>query len=139
MIKNGFKNTLQILIILIFNNFLAQKTLEINKKNSDNAAVVSKKDTLKIEKEQLEDVVRSKADNIRNDLPKKMSYLNTNAQVTYQDMKIDADYIQIDWNKGMIYARGKIDSTGRVMVPAMATQGGKKYQMINMKIATILK
>lgn len=128
MIKNGFKNTLHILIILIFNNFLAQKTLGINKKNSDNTIVVSKNDTVKIEKEQLEDIVKSKADNIRNDLPKKMSYLNTKAEVTYQDMKINADYIQIDWNKGMIFARGKIDSTGRVIEPAIATQGGKKYE-----------
>jgi lipopolysaccharide assembly outer membrane protein LptD (OstA) len=42
-----------------------------------------------------------------------MTYLNTNAEVTYQDMKIEADYIQIDWDKGMIYARGKVDSTGK--------------------------
>lgn len=128
MIKNGFKNTLQILIILIFNNFLAQKTLEINKKPSDNKVVVSPKDTIKLQKEQLEDIVRAKADNIRNDLPKKMSYLNSKAEVNYQDMKINADYIQIDWNKGMIFARGKIDSTGRVTEPAIATQGGKKYE-----------
>ena len=50
-----------------------------------------------------------------------MSYLNTNAQVKYQDMQIDADYIQIDWDKGMIYARGKVDSTGKIVIPAAAT------------------
>jgi hypothetical protein len=33
---------------------------------------------------------------------KKDDYLNTNAEVSYQDMKIEADYIQIDWDKGMI-------------------------------------
>lgn len=128
MIKIGLKNTLHILIILIFNNFLAQKTLEKSPKNSDKALVVSSKDTLKINKEQLEDVVRSKADYIRNDLPQKMSFLNTKAEVIYQDMQINADYIQIDWNKGMIFARGKIDSTGRITEPAVATQGGKKYE-----------
>jgi lipopolysaccharide assembly outer membrane protein LptD (OstA) len=57
-----------------------------------------------------------------------MTYLNTNAEVTYQDMKIEADYIQIDWDKGMIYARGKVDSTGKIKEPATATQGGKKYE-----------
>ena len=81
-----------------------------------------------VDKEQLEDVVYSKADNIRNDVPKKMSYLNKKAQVKYQDMQIDADYIQIDWDKGMIYARGKVDSTGKIVIPASATQGGKKYE-----------
>ena len=128
MIKNGLKNTLQILIILIFNNFLAQNKLENAPKNSDKATAVSKTDTVKIEKEQIDDIVRSKADNIRNEVPKKMSYLNQNAEVSYQDMKINADYIQIDWDKGLIYARGKIDSTGKMLEPAIATQGGKKYE-----------
>ena len=128
MIKNGLKNTLQILIILIFNNFLAQNKLENAPKNSDKATAVSKTDTVKIEKEQIDDIVRSKADNIRNEVPKKMSYLNQNAEVSYQDMKINADYIQIDWDKGLIFARGKIDSTGKITEPAVATQGGKKYE-----------
>jgi hypothetical protein len=109
LIKNGLKNTLQILIILIFNNFLAQNKLENAPKNSDKATAVSKTDTVKIEKEQIDDIVRSKADNIRNEVPKKMSYLNQNAEVSYQDMKINADYIQIDWDKGLIFAREKVD------------------------------
>ena len=128
MIKNGLKNTLQILIILIFNNFLAQNKLENAPKNSDKVTAVSKTDTVKIERERLDDVVRSKADNIRNEVPKKMSYLNQNAEVSYQDMKINADYIQIDWDKGLIFARGKVDSTGKITEPAVATQGGKKYE-----------
>lgn len=128
MIKNGLKNTLQILIILIFNNFLAQNKLENAPKNSDKVTAVSKTDTVKIEKEQIDDIVRSKADNIRNEVPKKMSYLNKNAEVSYQDMKINADYIQIDWDKGLIFARGKVDSIGKITEPAVATQGGKKYE-----------
>jgi hypothetical protein len=128
LIKNGLKNTLQILIILIFNNFLAQNKLENAPKNSDKVTAVSKTDTVKIEKEQIDDIVRSKADNIRNEVPKKMSYLNQNAEVSYQDMKINADYIQIDWDKGLIFARGKVDSIGKITEPAVATQGGKKYE-----------
>jgi hypothetical protein len=57
-----------------------------------------------------------------------MSYLNQNAEVSYQDMKINADYIQIDWDKGLIFARGKVDSIGKITEPAVATQGGKKYE-----------
>ena len=71
MIKNGLKNTLQIFIILIFYNFLAQNKLENAPKNSDKVTAVSKTDTVKIEKEQIDDIVRSKADNIRNEVPKK--------------------------------------------------------------------
>ncbi len=98
---------------------------------------VSKTDTVKIERERLDDVVRSKADNIRNEVPKKMSYLNQNAEVSYQDMKINADYIQIDWDKGLIFARGKVDSIGKITEPAVATQGGKKYEYPNS--TTIIK
>ena len=58
MFKNIFKNTLHILIILIFNNFLAQNKLENAPKNSDKAIAVSKTDTVKIERERLDDVVR---------------------------------------------------------------------------------
>jgi lipopolysaccharide assembly outer membrane protein LptD (OstA) len=43
-------------------------------------------------------------------------------------MQIDADYIRIDWDTGKIYARGEQDEKGRITVPAVATQGGKKYE-----------
>jgi uncharacterized membrane protein YhiD involved in acid resistance len=70
LFKNIFKNTLQILIILIFNNFLAQNKQEVVTKNSDKSTAVAKNDTVKVEKEQLEDIVRSKADRQRNDVQK---------------------------------------------------------------------
>ncbi len=89
---------------------------------------VAKTDTIFGKKEHLEAVVQSKAENIRNDIPKKMTYLNKKAQVNYQDMQIDADYISIDWNKSLIYARGELDSLGKIKIPAIATQAGKKYE-----------
>ncbi len=114
MIKNGLKNTLQILIILIFNSFLAQTTPKNKVENNDKQPDMAKKDTIVLQKEQLEDIVKLKADYIRNDIPKKMSFLNKKAQINYQDMQIDADYISIDWDKGMIFARGELDEKGRI-------------------------
>ena len=122
MTNKKFKFTLQILIILIFNNFLAQtspKKIEENK---------GKKDTVVVVNEQLEDILLTKADNSRFDVEKKMTFLNKNAQINYQDMQIDADYISIDWEGGIIFARGMIDSSGKITKPAVATQGGKKYE-----------
>ena len=43
-------------------------------------------------------------------------------------MQIDADYIRIDWETGKIYARGEQDDKGKIIKPAIATQGGKKYE-----------
>ena len=128
MVNTGFKNILQILIILIFNNFLAVLNAQNLPKNKIVNDTIPKSDTILLKKEQLEAVVKTKADNIRNDIPKKMTYLNKNAQVIYQDMIIDADYISIDWDKSLIFARGELDSLGRTKVPAAATQGGKKYE-----------
>lgn len=128
LVQNGFKNILQILIFLIFNSFLAQNTSGKLIENKGNNAAGGSSDTLKVDKEQLDDVVHSKAENIRNDIPKKMTYLNRRAQVRYQDMTIDADYISIDWTTGNIFARGILDEKGRILKPAVAEQGGKKYE-----------
>jgi LPS-assembly protein len=125
--KTIFKNILHILIILIFNNFLAQTTPKNLSQNKIITDTLKSKDTLVV-KEQLEDVVNTRADNIRNDLPKKMTYLNRKAQVKYQGLQIDADYISIDWDKGLVFARGKLDSLGKVREPVVTMQAGKKYE-----------
>jgi len=127
LVKIGFKNIPLILIILIFNNFLAHAEAQNLSENKAVKDTVIRPDTLRTP-EQLQAVVHSKADRIRNDIPKKMTYLNTNAQVKYQDMQIDADYISIDWNKSLVFARGELDSLGRISKPAVALQGGKTYE-----------
>ena len=126
MVRYRFKNILQILIILIFNNFLAQQKdgkLLVDKKLQDTIAPTQPKI-----KEALDDIVRYKAESIRNDIPKKMTFLKTKAQVRYQDMQVDADYISIDWDRGVIFAQGKLDSLGKVLEPVITLQGGKKYE-----------
>ncbi|WP_082632620.1 putative LPS assembly protein LptD [Chryseobacterium sp. IHB B 17019] len=127
MVKTVSKNILQILIILIFNNFLAQETPEKLPKNAVNDTI-SKNDTIVLKKESLEDVLQTKADYNRRDFQKKMIYLNKNAQVKYQDIQIDADYISIDEEKNLMFARGKQDSLGKFIEPAVITQAGKKYE-----------
>ena len=128
MVKTSLKNIPLILIILIFNNFLAQLNAQKLPENKMVTAPIRKPDTIKVKKEQLEAIVQTKADNMRNDIPKKMTYLNKKAEVQYQDMKIEADYISIDWDKSLIFARGELDSLGKVKVPVVTTQGGKTYE-----------
>lgn len=128
MHKARFKNILQIPIILIFNNFLAQRSPENLSQNKIVSDTISKKDTIIVQPEPLSDILKTKAENIRRDFPKKMIYLNRKAQVRYQDMQIDADYISIDESKNLIFARGKQDSTGRIIEPVLTTQAGKKYE-----------
>lgn len=124
MINIKFKITLQILIFLIFNNFLAQNT---TKKEVENIEKNSK-DSIVIKQEQLSDILKSQAENSSFDVNKSTTYLRKKAQIKYQDMQIDADYISIDWERGLIFARGKTDSLGKIIEPAIATQAGKKYE-----------
>jgi len=127
LIDSGFKYKTICLFFLIFNILLAQE------KEVKDAVQLSGKDTVKIsadtiKKEKLEDVVNSSADEIRNLVSKKLTYLIKNAKVTYQDMDMEADYIVVDWNTGDIYARGEIDTLGRIVGATTFTQGGKKYE-----------
>lgn len=117
-----FKITLQILIILIFNNFLAQTSPKNNLKNQEKDSAIT------IKKEQLSDILKSQADNSSFDIKKNTTYLRKKAQVIYQDMQINADYISIDWETGLLFARGKTDSLGNIIEPTIATQAGKKYE-----------
>lgn len=134
--RSIFKSILLILNILIFNNILAQTVPQNIDKNNDVQDSINinkdslniKKDTI-IPKEQLNDVVKTKAQNrSSSSISNKQTYLNKEAQIIYQDMQIDADYIRIEWETGKIYARGEQDEKGRIIKPAIATQAGKKYE-----------
>ena len=122
MINTKFKITLHILIFLIFNTFLAQSKNELQEGvNTDTIKTIKRE-------EQLSDILFYKAECSSFDIKKNTTYLRRKAQVKYQDMQIEADYISIDWETGTLFARGKIDSLGRIFEPAIATQGGKNYE-----------
>lgn len=134
--RSIFKNILLILNILIFNNILSQIVpRNIDKNNGAQDSIRTVKDSLSIKKdtiipkEELEDVVKTKAEyRSSSSISNKQTSLNKKAQIIYQDMQIDADYIRIDWETGKIYARGEQDDKGRIVKPAVATQGGKQYE-----------
>ncbi|MNK53099.1 LPS-assembly protein LptD [compost metagenome] len=134
--RSIFKSILLILNILIFNNILAQIVPQNTAGNNGvqdslnitRDSIGIKKDTI-IPKEQLDDVVQTKAENkSSSSISNKQTFLNKKAQIIYQDMQIDADYIRIDWETGKIYARGEQDEKGKITTPAIATQGGKKFE-----------
>lgn len=134
--RSIFKSILLILNILIFNNILSQTVPKNIDKNNDIADSINirkdslaiKKDTI-IPKEQLDDVAKMKAEGkITSSITNKQTTLHKKAQIIYQDMQIDADYIRYEWETGKIYARGEQDEKGKIITPAIATQAGKKYE-----------
>jgi len=60
---------------------------------------------------------------------KKLIYYYGDVSVTYGNMKLTADYMEYDLNTSTLYARGTKDTTGVITGMPVMEQGGKSYQM----------
>lgn len=130
-----FKYLFALFFLLLFNSkAFSQVDPQVNPRGD---SVVSKQDTIKIDtirKEKLEDVLVYNSDDQIHEWRKKMSYLLRNAVIQYTDMEIRADYIEINWETGDIYADGKRDSLGMIIEPTIFKQGGKEYEQHSFKV-----
>jgi hypothetical protein len=72
-------------------------------------------------------------DSIMMDTKLKKAYLYGKAQIKYQDMQLDADQIEIEWEQNVISARGKKDSTGRYKGYPVWKQGPDTYVTDSMR------
>lgn len=61
------------------------------------------------------------------DMVNQKAYLYNNAVVVYEDVKLEAGYIELDFGKDLLYARGIKDSSGNVTQKPISTQGGEKF------------
>lgn len=135
MFEGFFKYLFALTFLLFINSgVLAQTDPPLNERNDSIIAT----DTIKIDtlqkKERLEDVLVYNSDDQIHEWKKKMSYLLRNAIVQYTDMEIRADYIEINWKTGDVYADGKRDSAGIIIEPTIFKQGGKEYEQDSFKV-----
>ncbi len=72
-------------------------------------------------------------DSIMMDVTKKKAYLYGKAQIKYQDMQLDAEQIEIEWEKNIITARGQVDSTGKYTGYPVWKQGADTYVTDSMR------
>lgn len=109
-----------------------------NKANINSSTEV--KDSIKLDtiipvkKERLEFIVDRESEDERHDLKKRTSYFLRNARVTYGDMTIHADYIEMNWNTGDVYAEGKRDSIGNITEPTKFIQGNQEFTQDAFKV-----
>ncbi|QTV06082.1 LPS-assembly protein LptD [Faecalibacter bovis] len=109
-----------------------------NNTNKDNSKIIT--DTIKLDtvinvkKEKLEFIVDRESEDERHDLKKRTSYFLRNARVTYGDMSIYADYIELNWNTGDVYAEGKRDSIGQIIEPTKFIQGQQEFTQDAFKV-----
>lgn len=135
MYKRVFKYVFVLFFLLLINSW-AFSQVEPNQNDNDSSVIAVdsiKIDTLQRE-ERLEDVLAYNSDEQIHEWKKKMSYLLRNAVVNYTDMQIRADYIEINWETGDVYADGKRDSTGMIIEPTIFKQGGKEYEQHSFKV-----
>ena len=92
------------------------------------------KDTVTVEKIHkkkdagLEDPVKYTAeDSIIYDLDSQKVYLYGKAIVTYQDIKLEADYVKFDMANKEVFSHGMPDSSGVIKGKPIFTQGNDKY------------
>lgn len=136
MALNGFHTILRIIFLLFFNIVIAQtETDSIRIIQNDTVTVIQPlrviSDTIvndTIKRERLQGTVDYDSYDQYHDYKNQHTYLVTDAQVNYLDMQINADYIDINWDTGDVYAVGKEDSLGRIAVPASFKQGAKEIE-----------
>ncbi|NOY36057.1 MAG: LPS-assembly protein LptD [Chlorobi bacterium] len=72
-------------------------------------------------------VTYSAEDSLNFDLDLRKAYLYGNSHVSYQDIDLTADYIEIDFNINEVYATGLPDSTGKIQGIPHFKQGGETF------------
>jgi lipopolysaccharide assembly outer membrane protein LptD (OstA) len=92
----------------------------------------AKKDTIiapKPSKSFLDDKVTYNAtDSMIIDMENEKAYLYNNAVVVYQDMKLEAGYIEIDFANNTVYSRGMKDSAGAIVQKPLINQASDQYK-----------
>ena len=67
-------------------------------------------------------------DSIMIDNHNNKAYLWGKAWVEYEDIKLDADYLEIDFAANEVFAKGLPDSTGKIINTPIFVEDGKEYK-----------
>ena len=66
-------------------------------------------------------------DSVTFDIRERRAQLHNNGSILYDDMTLEADDIQVDFNRQMLYARPLADSNGKVRGHPFFKQGEAEY------------
>jgi lipopolysaccharide assembly outer membrane protein LptD (OstA) len=68
------------------------------------------------------------ANNIRYDIRNSKVYLTQDAEIVYGDISIKAAYIEIDFARNLVFAKGLPDSTGKLQGTPVFTESGQTFE-----------
>ncbi len=95
----------------------------------DTTAQGAQTDSLRRPSQEIETSVTYNAqDSIVLDVNGKIAHLYGQAKINYGNIALEAEYIEINWETGIMDAQGVKDSTGTVIGKPVFTEGGKKYE-----------
>ena len=90
-------------------------------------------DSLKLAEDFKSKVEYHAEDSIVYDLEEGMVYLYGRAWMTYEDIRLDADYININFNTKILFSSGWPDSSGRIAGKPIFKQGADEFKADNIK------
>jgi lipopolysaccharide assembly outer membrane protein LptD (OstA) len=121
-LTDTLKVSLQDSIRFNLNDSLATQALQ----TGDTSQIIKE---IKPKKESIDaKVERAAMDSIIQDLPNRKVYLYGDAQIVYGDITLKAAYIEVDFVKNEVFARGVTDSTGKLKGTPVFTEGGQTFE-----------
>jgi len=75
---------------------------------------------------------RTAKDSIIQDLKNRKVYLFGDAVVIYGDIKLEAAYIEVDFGRNEVFAKGMPDSTGKIVGTPIFTESGQTFEAKSM-------
>ena len=75
-----------------------------------------------------DDIFYDATDSMQFDIVNQKVFLFGDAIIKYEQTEIKAAYIEIDWQKNHIYAKGRVDSTGETISNPQFTDNGKTFK-----------
>lgn len=73
-------------------------------------------------------VIYHSFEEIHYDVRNQKVFLYKDAEIEYGDVRLKADYIEIDFSKNLVYAKGLPDSTGKIQGSPVFSEGGKDFE-----------
>jgi lipopolysaccharide assembly outer membrane protein LptD (OstA) len=130
-VSNMIASPLDTLLPVVADSFSLNKTDTLNI-NDDNPVIVSA-DTVRAEEKANKFMLSAKidyasADSLSMDIKKKMAWMYGNASIEYEDIKLKAALITIDFDKNIIHAYASKDSAGNAIGIPEFTQGSLSFK-----------
>ena len=109
------------IFIVFFFCFIFFSNVSRGQNNSDSLVNQSKKSAIDAP------IDRTCNDSTIQDFKNNKIYYYGGAVIKYDDIEIQADYVEFDFEKHTVYAKGMPDSTGKIVGKPIFTQAGQKY------------